>query len=1320
MNMIRRIVTSKIVISSVLLAILLTSIPLPYDVQAQSLRLIVSAAQNPEFNNHFFGPQIVQVIIDDPGARDPDRSTAGLQVKGTSVPRVHLTDGLWYHFFAQENTFGIFMDVMTDGVRDNRIAVTTTAGLPTSVIMGSTTYSLETDASSWVIRIGSESGTGLVFVQVDKAQIFPTLPDAFTIGTNPDRVRGVFTWPYIVLIPINELDQVSIRAGIVSVNLTYKDFPTSISTSIDRTSYPVNAEIILSYTDFMWNINPVEEDVVEWVLDKNTGTPAKVLYRLTRNFQPPFAPDLLPMLFRPELGFDSRQVLQVDSQGMQSLKFFLQFDTTTNQVSPVAGVARTAENARLISEAPFTNVSILPVIQMIERQPNNARFESVDTLQGSRSNIFAGVRDMVASFSYFDIVRSAGGFGHDAFVSTDKEVYSSSDRAIFTVTDQDLNQRSGVSETYDGVLSRAFINVGRPFPLANNPTINTLPRVGDNFAANAITGVGFSPGVAGTAERIDINQDGIIDFFANSNDVTGLKPARSPLLALDFTTQSNKNAIVVNTALTLANINDVLQFTMSKQELTTKVDPFVLKVGKFTPDLGPASPDQQIQVKFPKYNLVQVDVRHVKLQSPFTKAVVEVEATDSMNTVSTIVDFPLTEPIGYMTKQSDIGVLKTLDLIDAAMASNRNLSSWNVKVTLLFLTAANTPLNMNLDTHQAVIDIIGLGVIRAEGATKDNIRLNAFSNMVYRPTLKEQGVNSPAFVARADMMTVLHNDRFQTLKQTIVTIGDPVRLWLPERFAPPNRLALTYTDIDVARNIRQVTGTFIYETKTATVTWDRPQYRFNQIAYLTIVDQDLNRRPDAIEQYSVPQDGFLFFEFGRNRADTECQNISPMPTGCLAGFVRATLIETGPNTGVFVVEIKMPREVLLEDGRLFRTFTSEIRANYVDVRDGSSNVNIISAEVPIRSAIPWVTEVVEEPEVKPKVAQQGSRIIQIDRETYHLNGRVFISVVDPQKNLDPFRSDIIFISVTKSDGTGITRYRLVETGANTGNFTGYITLSGPTGTDGGVGPRDGELSVRRGDSVSVSFEGLAVSAFIDYYRGIVFWDSDVYDIGDQAILTVIDLDMSRNPDMRDEVSVTVEVNARTKNVQLKETEANSGKFVASIRLISFGEREMENEIAVSIGDVLNVVYEDRTLPSPFPIIDSARQLTQTEMISDEAAIQFADAPERVRVSRPSIIDADGRGVNIMRPDESYRIETQVTNLADEIEFVHILQVKDSDNVIVHISVIHGAVDADRIDKFSHDLKIMERGEYTIEVYVWDSLESPTPLYMVQRVNVVVE
>ncbi len=988
--------------------------------QAQALQLIVSAAQNSTFQNHFFGPQIVSVINSDPGATRPDSTTVGETVKGTELKRVHLKDGLWYSFIASSNEFFRLADVLSDGKQDSIIRVSPQAGdaapvagsttHPTSIQKGGITFQIQlapAGVTSFIREITTMGGN--TFVEFNRSILMPTLPDPFSntvapsAGFNPDvslnepdEAANSVDWPYIQLIDIQETDQVPIRAGSASVTLTFAPLEETIQFTKDRTTYPVNAEIILGVTDFMWNINPVEDDVMSWILDKDTGVPKKVIYQPNRDFiaNTNVTPDLLSILFKPNLGFDSRQILKVDTQGMESVKFIEAFNTATQTLEPTPSTF-VSDNARFAKPdlappgASILGPNELPVISLIESSPNTSLFQSLDEAKGSRADIFAGVRDSVASFNYFEIVNSTPIAFQNGFVTVDKEIYHAGDLATLTVNDPNISLRSKVSEQLDGILSGAFVKIGNPFPLANNPTINTLPMDSSgNFLPNSVRSAVFTAGGAGT-EKISI---GGIGDFTSSGGTADLAPAKTTLLALNFTTSaigaSFPTGFVVNTAVTLADISDVFQFTMVKNKLTTKVDPFILSVSKFSPSLASAGDNDQIQVTFPKYNLIQVDISHIKLQSQFAKVAVQINATDSVNKVAQIIDFdPSTPSIDLLTGSSGFGSFKALDLINSAKATDPNLSNWKLKFTILFLNSANSPISMSSAQQQAIIDIMGLGVIRAEGATKDTITVDAFENAVYRLRLSEQGVSSSIFAARADFMTVLQSDTVRTITQVMVPIGDPIKIWLPGKFIPPNRLAFSYTGIDVSNNFRQVSATFIYETTSGKVSWDRDQYRFSQIAYLTVIDPDLNRDPDAIDQYSIPQDGFMFFEVGKQRVDTACQNLTPVPDGCFVKSVQLTLRETGPNTGIFVAQIKIPKEVLLENGQLFRTFQSDLQANYVDVRDDSSTMEKIGADAVVRSGID-TTQTVQPGQGTQAVRQTNASnaiIINIDRAVHYAN-----------------------------------------------------------------------------------------------------------------------------------------------------------------------------------------------------------------------------------------------------------------------------------------------------------------------------------------------
>jgi hypothetical protein len=1328
----------KQVCVAVILCTLLISTPVTFsnfNAYAQSTKLIVSAAQDPAQQNHFFGPQIVQIIIDDPGARDPDRSTGALTVKGMSMQRVHLTNGLWYSFIAEDDSFLVFLDIMTDGARDNIIAVSDPDDADNRNAIGSINMQFA-NADSFVREITDVGGN--IFVEVTKNAIFPSLPDPFGgVAINPDvdvnsSTEAAADWPYIRLFNIQETDIVDIRIDVTSTSLTFNTLFSYIEMGLDRETYPLNSEVIMHFKDFMWNINPVEEDVVRFVLDKNNGRPVKVLYEPIRNFDPDGLgltgenmPDLLPAF--AFLEFDNRQVLEID--GIGNLKYKQAFDGTLIEFPE--------ESGKLITD--FTT-SQLPVVTFIEKDPNISLFESVDESQGSRSKVFAGKRDATASIDYFDIIDTVVSGINDGFVTIDKEIYDSADRATFSVTDRDLNSRSLVSESLDGVLSKAFVNIGTPFPITNNALFNTLPKdLNGNFAVDSIREVRFVT-VGPGAEVVDFDQNGVNDFFAPSGNIEDRSPAKSDFLALDFTTDSASGTsgaaptgFIAKTNVKLADIDDVVTFTMTKDELLNSADPFIRAVSRLVPveggTFGAAALDDKINVSFPKYNLIHVDLR--KLQGQFAKVFVEVEASDGFTTVARMVDFepfdpqdvdgnPGTLSINPLTDTSGTGSFRALDLVDAFPPAT-NLNNVLLKFTVILTDSANQPVPITAASHVAVLDVGGLGVVRAIGSSIDAISLTAFENFVYRLELDEVGENSGTFNGRADFMTVLQSDTVQRVLDTIVETGDPLKIWLPNRFIPPSRLALAYTDLDVNGAFRQVSATFVYETRDPKVSWDQGQYRFNQEAILTVVDEDLNRKPDAIEQYPIPQDGFLFFEFDKKRADTQCQTLTPIPKECFVNFVEATLRETGPNTSVFKAQIKLPERVLLEDGSIIRTIKSDIQANYVDVRDSSSNVQQFDATAVIRSDIDTTPVQPEPSPEQPTVVEKGSTKLELNKGNYHPYDRVEMIITSPEGNVDIFRSDVIFISAKRqSSAIGITSYKLVETGVNTSVFTGYIDLQGNSGKDGGVGPKDGTMKIDVGDSLIISYAAVAATVPIEYHVGKIFWDKGRYVAGEKAKLHLIDPDLSKDADISEIAHVQLLIGNAKVQADLRENDVNSGVFEGEILFADISKPAKPLEVPVKSGDVVTAVYIDATVPL------SALQGSTEKTLSIEASTNIGDILEiigtnRVVQTESKLVDENGDKVDMAKSLRSYKIQSNVyNNTTESLTFAFIVQITDEDGIIEFLEYVTQTAGPEESITPVIDWQAMKKGRHAIEIFAWQNLDAPSPLSPVRKVNVTVE
>ncbi|MFQ5940434.1 MAG: hypothetical protein ACE5KA_01890, partial [Nitrososphaerales archaeon] len=1025
------------------------------------------------------------------------------------------------------------------------------------------------------------------------------------------------------------------------------------------------------------------------------------------------------------------QILEVN--GLTNLKYIEAYDSSTNTI------VEFAEPGVRIDDL---STSQSPLITFIEQDPNASIFKTIDETKGSRSNIFAGERDTTADMNYFDIIATASIATQDGFVSVDKEVYDSADRANFTVTDQDLNSDSRVSETYDGIQSKAFIMIGEPFPLTNNNSFDTLPKDNDgNFLPDSIQAVVFNT-LSGSAETVDIDEDGVDDFFASMDDIDDRNPTETDILALEFTTESIAGDLptgfIINSNVKLADIASTVEFTVTKEELLESVDPFILTVSELEPEVDSAADNEEINVTFPLYNLINIDLS--RLDAVFAKVFVELEASSGATTVTQMVDFNPFDPEDVdgdtifipdpLIGNSGFGSFRVLDFIivdwngDGVIGNSADatlLNSITLKFTVVITDSADTPVPITSANQQVVLDVAGLGVIRTIEETVGRISLDASENLVYRLELKEQGESSSNFIGRSDFMTVLHDDTVEKILQEIRAIGDPARIWMPNRFIPPNRVEVSYTDLDILGVFRQVSTSFIYETRNGEVSWDQGQYRFGQDAFLNVRDEDLNRKPNAVEQYTIPQDGFLFFEFAKQKADSDCQELTPIPDECFANFVMADLKETDPNSGQFRAQITMPSRVLLESGDIIKTINSQIRAVYIDVRDLSSNVNEFNGDTVIRSDID-PSQPQQEPITKnPAVVERDSIKIELDAPDYHPYSRVHTTVTAKDKNVDIFRSDVIFMSITRQlDDDGLLNYRLTETGVNTGVFAGYIDLRGPDGRDGGVGPRDGTLQVNVGDTLHVSFGAAALDIPIQYNDGKIFWNKSRYVIGEAAKLQVIEPDMNKNAGILEILKVTLLVKNAKISYDLRETEPDSGIFVAELPFVDITGRVLANEVGVAYGDTVTVVYDDATVPEALK-----SSADKSGILSIKVSVQIGDTLEAVGVNRVTQTDyklVDDRSNTVTNPKvhDSYKVESTVhNNLANPLQFEFIVQITFENGIVEFLESKTKSVPPNDSVMPSLNWKPVKKGKYNVEIFVWQNLNSPSPLSSVMKSSVIV-
>jgi len=237
--------------------------------------------------------------------------------------------------------------------------------------------------------------------------------------------------------------------------------------------------------------------------------------------------------------------------------------------------------------------------------------------------------------------------------------------------------------------------------------------------------------------------------------------------------------------------------------------------------------------------------------------------------------------------------------------------------------------------------------------------------------------------------------------------------------------------------------------------------------------------------------------------------------------------------------------------------------------------------------------------------------IEIDNPDYGYSptDRVYITVIAPNLNLDPYSPDVIGGDnysriIVETDRGSLTNYELIETGDDTSIFVGEVTLVGDAPTK-GYGPTQGKLSSYNEDNLEISFElsaplidggygpfVLFANAEIKSWVGEMEWLNDIYSSSDLATLRVVD-DIRNNPDEIDTVSVKVisDSDPEGKIVTLRETAGNSWIFEGQIRFST----SSGGTILVSSGDVITASYVDETLPQEFYKHETLTLSTETKI-----------------------------------------------------------------------------------------------------------------------------
>ena len=513
-------------------------------------------------------------------------------------------------------------------------------------------------------------------------------------------------------------------------------------------------------------------------------------------------------------------------------------------------------------------------------------------------------------------------------------------------------------------------------------------------------------------------------------------------------------------------------------------------------------------------------------------------------------------------------------------------------------------------------------------------------------------------------------------------------------------LQVEYNDpTDASGQSNTVTDSATFDLRNGVLQSDKSVYIIGSDMILTLIEPDFDLDGSQNETYDLD-----LIKWSSSAATVTMGNAD----GEIGAFDPEPLSfrETGPSTGIFQVVVEIPQ--VLDGSSLQRG--EEIDLEYTDWGPSGSD---------------YVGDQDEDIRLTVFTSNFGATI-DLDQKVYSWTDKVYITVVAPDHNFDDNLIDEI--GETDEDplrvatkGFDLDNYRLVETGFDTGIFTGEVTLTGfahdPTG-DGnevvprttGNGPTDGYLQTPSDGGISVSYEfsedeTVFTSSIIRWNIGDVQWLEASYPASGTGVLRVIDPDMNLNPEAVGNFDVNVASDTDASGITLTVTETNeaTGIFEGTVFFTTTGGSS-GHRLRVSEGDTVTADYADGTLPLPYTANDSV-SITSTTIIGT-----IVPPLERAPATNLRIVDTFGSSISAVSIDQQVQITADLSNGQDrDQDFAYLIQIQDSDGVTVSLSWIAGSLSSGQSFSPSASWTPTDVGTYTVTAFVWESIDNPTAL-----------
>lgn len=172
------------------------------------------------------------------------------------------------------------------------------------------------------------------------------------------------------------------------------------------------------------------------------------------------------------------------------------------------------------------------------------------------------------------------------------------------------------------------------------------------------------------------------------------------------------------------------------------------------------------------------------------------------------------------------------------------------------------------------------------------------------------------------------------------------------------------------------------------------------------------------------------------------------------------------------------------------------------------------------------------------------------------------------------------------------------------------------------------------------------------------------------------------------------------------TVSGSGFAAASTVTIRLDGNVLATSIASSAGSF------SAAINIPLTVTQGAHTISASDGTNSSSATLSITEEIREKVTLSTVKLIDQTGAPVSRPSEGMQILIQSdlrNNLQSDQQFVYIVQVKDSEGVTVMISWMSGTLPAGKQYAVAQSWLAEEKGIYSVDVFVWQSISNPVVL-----------